>query len=214
MTPSSTTTRSPPTFAATTGVPHAAASSATSPNDSVRDGTTHDVGSAVVVGQLVRGAGAARNGHACSSPSSSTRVWSTSDLGLALGTARPTHHEEPGPRRRRARASASIARSTPFSGWMRPTNSSTGWASRRSVRRASARSPGEKSAASTPCGTMTDPFGIGAVVADELVTFLVGRRDHEVGAAHDFGLDARPQRTSSSSPARLRPSRGRASGTW
>ncbi len=41
VSPSLTIDRSPPTDAATTGVPQAAASSATSPNDSVRDGTRH-----------------------------------------------------------------------------------------------------------------------------------------------------------------------------
>ena len=49
--PSSTSERSPPTDAATTGVPHAAASSATSPNDSARDGHDADVGGPVEVGQ-------------------------------------------------------------------------------------------------------------------------------------------------------------------
>ena len=39
-----------------------------------------------------------------------------------------------------------------------------------------------------------DALGIGAVVAHELVPLVVGRRDDEVGAAHDLGLDARPQR--------------------
>ena len=41
--------RSPPTAAATTGVPQACASRATSPNDSLYDGTTDDVGGAVPV---------------------------------------------------------------------------------------------------------------------------------------------------------------------
>ena len=41
VTPSSTSVRSPPTAAATTGVPQAAASRATRPNDSERLGTTH-----------------------------------------------------------------------------------------------------------------------------------------------------------------------------
>ena len=77
---------------------------------------------------------------------------------------------------------------------MRPTNSSAGRPSTPSERLAAARSPGEKSDASTPCGIDLDAFGIGAVVADELGALVGGGRDHEVGAAHDLGLDARPER--------------------
>ena len=39
-----------------------------------------------------------------------------------------------------------------------------------------------------------DAVGVGAVEAHELLALLFGRRDDEVGAAHDLGFDARAQR--------------------
>ena len=77
---------------------------------------------------------------------------------------------------------------------MRPTNSRTGWASSRSARPRLGLVARREERGVDALRDDDHPFGIGAVVADQLVTFLVGRRHHEIGTAHDLGLDAWPQR--------------------
>ena len=215
MTPSSTSERRPPTAAATTGVPHAAASSATRPNDSAAARHQAHVGGAVVARPARRGAGAGRSapvarrrarrparaaGRSSASPSGPLGPPTTSSIArrvVELGQARAT------------------ARSTPLSGWMRPTNSSTGpsqaelgpLASPRSV----ARHRTEDRVVDAGRDDL-DAVGVGAVERRELVALGLGRREHQVGAGDDLRLDARPQR-GVVVDRRRRPSPGRACGT-
>ena len=128
MRPGSTSVRSPPTSAATTGTPQAAASRATRPKDSERLGTTttsaaryqvesrwwgcgshepHGVGRGRA-GRRARGRGPPRRRRRRRSHRRRRRGWAS------------------GCRRRSTSASASTATSRPLSGWMRPTKSSTG----------------------------------------------------------------------------------------
>ena len=92
----STRVRRPPTAAATTGVPQAAASRATSPNDSERLGTRHDVGRPVV-GSTAGGAGAGRTKRIWSAtPRSATSVSMRSTSACALAAAGPADHDQRG----------------------------------------------------------------------------------------------------------------------
>ena len=95
MRPCSTRVRRPPTAAATTGVPHAAASRATSPKDSERLGHEHDVGGPVVGGQQVVGHG---GDHAdlVGDAELGDQLVDPLDLRGALGAAGPADHHEPG----------------------------------------------------------------------------------------------------------------------
>ena len=193
VTPSSTRNRSPPTSAATTGVPHAAASSATRPNDSVRDGHDAHVGGAVVVGELVVRL-RRDEPHAALEPELGDQRVQRRDLGFAVGTARAADDHERGRGARSSAASARTARSAPFSGWMRPTKSTqrpVGEPDVAAGRGAVAR--GEHPVVDAGRDDL-DPLGIGAVVAHELVLLLVRRRDDEIRAAHDLGFDAWAQR--------------------
>ena len=124
---------------------------------------------------------------------------SARELGLTLGTARPTHHEERGarcvePGERFDREVDALERldapdEQEHGMGVEPQRAARlGLVARR-----------EEGGVDT-LRDDDDPFGIGAVIADQLVTFLVGRRHHEIGTAHHFGLDARSQVTSSSSP--------------
>ena len=158
MRPSSTTTRSPPTFAATTGVPHAAASSATRPNDSERDGHDAHVGGAVVGGELFVGLGR-HEADPRLEPELLDEVVRASELGLALRTARPADHEEPA--RGVVEPGERFDREVDALEWLDAPDEQQDGMARRAAARAgpSAWSPGEKSVASTPCGTMTTRSG-------------------------------------------------------
>ena len=121
--------------------------------------------------------------------------------GRGASAPRPHRRDRSGRRRRRAarsgrapRPARRTARSAPFNGWMRPTKSSTGPPVSPTRRRAAARSPGANTVWSTPGVMISMRVRVGAVVAHELVVLLARRRDDEIGAAHDFGLDPRPER--------------------
>ena len=97
MRPSSTTERRPPTSAATTGVPHAAASSATRPNDSVREGTStrRRRGS---TRRATRGSAGRRTAPGPRGRAPATMDVQPGELGGAVGPARAADDHEPGPR--------------------------------------------------------------------------------------------------------------------
>ncbi len=180
---------SPPTAAATTGVPHAAASRATRPNDSDRLGTRHHVGRPVVGRQQVVRLGvdpAHAVGHA----------QHLGELG-GSGPARPRRRGRSGPPTASSTASGSLrttsarapmATSRPLSGCTRPTNSSTG------VRPEVQGPPRAGAAAGREEGVVDarrhdlDPGGVGAVEAAELLGLGLGRGGDGVGAADDLGL--------------------------
>ena len=93
---------------------------------------------------------------------------------------------------RRASSSAAARSSTSgaFSGWIRPTNSSTTASAGRPTRGAGPRrwSPGVKTSRSTPGGTDAHPGGVGVVQLDQLARLLVGVGDQPVGGLDDLGL--------------------------
>src|SRR5439155_1612620 len=127
-TPSRTAVTSPPTAAATTGVPHAWASSATRPNDSLWLGTPIRSAAAYRSARASPGCGG-RNRTASLTPSvaaASTR---------AVGRSRPVPLGPPqiatttffssSGSRRRSSARAWISTSGALSGWIRPTKATT-----------------------------------------------------------------------------------------
>ena len=169
-----TAVRSPPTAAATTGVPHACASIATSPNDSLYDGTTttsaaryQSASSACATGGTNRTTSAMPS-RAASSCSASGRSRPVPDGPPTTGDDEPLAQ-----RRVALRAAGAAARSSTsgaLSGWMRPTNSSTS-ASRGDAepRAGVGRPPGRKTSRSTPGCTTRDPLGVGVVELDQLL---------------------------------------------
>ena len=173
MPASPTAVGSPPTLAATTGVPHACASTATSPNDSLCDGTAtrsaaryhwasvgpvdrrhepDEVADAALLGELGE---RHRVAHA--------------------GAAGAAEHGDDEPERRSGRrrsssAAALTSTSGALSGWIRPTNSrSTASAADAEPRPGPRlRRRGGTRARSTPGSATTDPVGVGVVEVDEL----------------------------------------------
>ena len=125
-TPSATAVRRPPTDAATTGVPTACDSMATSPNDSLYDGTT--VTSAARY-QSTRSACAPAARSAPRQQSRARAPAPRGDAGVPV-QSRSVHRPRRPPARRGARgagsSSSAAARSSTsgaLSGWIRPTNS-------------------------------------------------------------------------------------------
>ena len=88
-------------------------------------------------------------------------------------------------------ASARIARSAPFSRWMRPTNNSTRGASMPRRWRAASRSPGTKTVWSTPGGTTSMRSSSASYSDASCARSSVGGREHQIGARDHFVLDAR-----------------------
>ena len=176
-------------------MPHAAASSATSPKLSLRLGTMHDVGGPVVGGEDVvrlRRDEAHLVGDA-----------ELVDQRAAAGRPRRRRRRR-WPRRRSAaarRGGAAAARartatSGPFSGWMRPTNSSTGDVARQAERVAGAAPvAGGEEGVLDAGGDDLDAPGRVAVQPAELALLLGAADADRVGAADDLGLGAlAPQR--------------------
>ena len=116
---------SPPTPLATTGMPHAAASSATSPKLSLRLGTITTSAGPVVGRQDVVRLGR-HEAHLVVQAELVDECVQPADLAVALGAAGAADDHEHGVAGRARACRARTATSGPLSGWMRPTNSSTG----------------------------------------------------------------------------------------
>ena len=190
MRPWSTSVRSPPTAAATTGVPHAAASRATRPKDSERLGHEHDVGGAVVGGEQVVRARARPCGPGRSTPSSATSLSMRSTSAAPSAPLAPptTTRRASG---RRSAASARTATSRPLSGWMRPTKSSTGSVAEVEVVERGAGTvagPGREEGVVDAGRHELDAAPVGAVEALELVGLGLAGGEDRVGAADHVGL--------------------------
>ena len=118
-----------------------------------------------------------------------------------LGPARPADedHDQPsGQRRGDERSSSAAARSTtsgPFSGWIRPANTSTtASAGSPSRRRAAGREPGRNTDRSTPGLTVSTRQGLAPYSSTSWRASSRGVGDQPVGGRHDLALAADPHR--------------------
>ena len=183
---------SPPTAAATTGVPVACASTATSPNDSLYDGTATAVAAAYQRASSAWDTGGT-NRTTSASPSSAARSASACGLSSPVPDGPPTTGTTSRSRRPGSRASSSAtARSSTsgaLSGWIRPANSSTSESVGQAERGARLGRRHRPEDVEVDAGVDDlDPAGVGVVQVDQLLGLEVGVRDQQVGGLDDLLL--------------------------
>ena len=194
---------SPPTAAATTGVPVACASTATSPKDSLYDGTHDQRRRGVPVGELGWATGGTN--RTTSSMPSAAASW-TSDSGCSRPVPEgppTTGTTEPVAQRRvslEQRGTARSSTSGAFSGWIRPANIST-TASRGSPSRARGAVDDGRNTVEVDAGVHhLDAGRVRVVQLEQLLGLEVGVRDQHVRGLDDLLLADHPGGGSGVSP--------------